>query len=96
MDYKEALEAYGYKLVTWPEFANADLPEGLMERALVWEPVETDFVVYDPEDDASGWFLLSWNKEAIARETCNYIIGSEPEHGPLGVDKAAMTMVEAG
>lgn len=96
------IESYDYKFVTWNEFVTtSNVPDGILERANDWRYdastggyIPFDFVVYDPLDDDQGFLLLGNDGQELVREACEYIIQSEPEEGPLGVDQVAMTEVE--
>lgn len=61
------LEWHGYKLVERAAFeATRELPPGLLERAALTTGA---WVVYDPEDDATGWLLIGDDPEKLAKET---------------------------
>jgi hypothetical protein len=83
---KSYLDAYGYNILPWADFvAIPDLPEGLLERALevtVTEPELRQWAVYDPDGDAHDWLLVG-DRDEIARETVEDIIGMNPPTGPL-------------
>lgn len=80
------LEAYGYRLATWEEFCVArDIPEGLLERAVeetADREEDRDWVVYDPDGDAQDW-MLTGDRETIARTVVEHIIRISPPSGPL-------------
>lgn len=80
------LEAYGYVILAWPDFvAAADLPEGLLDRAIevtADEPHVHEWVVYEPDGDCDDWLLVG-DRSEIARETVEMIIGMRPPEGPL-------------
>lgn len=70
MTDKEMLESCGYKLVSRDAFIHAtDRPEGLLETRLDRPGL---YVVYDPSDDADGWFLVGDDAIALAKETVDY------------------------
>jgi hypothetical protein len=85
---KADLEAYGMKIVTWPEFCAAkDTPEGLHRRAFrIYNNNENlsveSWVVYDPNADDEGGLLIG-ERDEIARETVKDLITIEPPEGPL-------------
>ena len=83
---RELVDAYGYRLVTWEDFVGAtDLPEGLLERAVeetADREEDRDWVVYDPDGDADDW-MLTGDREAIARTVVEHIIRLNPPTGPL-------------
>lgn len=83
---KSYLDAYGYAILPWADFvATPDLPKGLLDRALdvtADEPEIRQWAVYDPDGDAEDWLLVG-DRDEIARETVEDIIGMSPPTGPL-------------
>lgn len=83
---RSLLEAYGYRLVTWEEFCVAqDVPEGLLDRAVeetADREEDRDWVVYDPDGDAQDW-MLTGDRDVIARTVVEHIIRLSPPTGPL-------------
>lgn len=94
----DALQAYDFKFVTWERFTDPSVikPEGLLERAKEWRGETTDepYVVFDPLDDANGFLYLSIDGAEAVRISCEYIMQSEPETGPLSLDNLVKFMVE--
>lgn len=86
----DAMLSYGYKLVTWHEFlTNADVPNGLLDRALKLTDVDQErrqYVVYDPEDDDEGWMLIG-ERDEIVRESVKDLIDMNPPEGPLSKEE---------
>jgi hypothetical protein len=83
---KTHLDAYGYDILPWADFvAVPDLPQGLLERALqvtASQPELRQWAVYDHDGDAEDWLLVG-DRDEIARETVEDIIGMGPPTGPL-------------
>lgn len=71
MTHEQTLTAAGYKLVTRAGFDAAnDVPAGIREvAAAVAKEWGGAFIVYDPNDDATGWLLVGDNRADLARET---------------------------